>query len=132
MRNRSVRRILLFSKMLFIIAILQLLYDSYKFNFYSADCNPTNDLPITINSLFDTVSLACDFIVWFIPILIFFWPTKQKKRDERTYRRTRKRWSAYESSRSSTTVQDSQGFSDDSDDSDYDSEDGGDFSDLVK
>lgn len=63
------------------VALLQFIYTGYKYLLYSADCNPRNGLSLELNSFFNMLGLAADFIVWVIPVVIFFWPTKQYMKD---------------------------------------------------
>jgi len=59
------------------VAVFQFVYTVYKYLFYSADCNPRNALSLNANSFLNMVGLASDFIIWLIPVTVFFWPTAQ-------------------------------------------------------
>ena len=80
------------TKVIVFVAVLLFLYTCYKYFFYSADCQPLNYLSIEVNSLFDLVGIGTDFIFWLFPVIAFFWPTSLNGRDERTFRKAKRRW----------------------------------------
>ena len=55
-------------------------------------------MSLEVNSLLDTLGKSSDFVVWLVPVLVFFWPTAAVQLEEISYRRVRKRMSNYSSS----------------------------------
>lgn len=80
------------TKVIVFVAVLLFVYTCYKYFFYSADCQPLNYLSIEFNSFFDLVGLGTDFIFWLIPVIAFFWPTSLNSKDEKTFRKAKRRW----------------------------------------
>ena len=125
MRNLTVRRMQIVTNIMVTVAVLQFIYTNYKYFFYSADCNPRNEMSLQFNSFLNMLGLASDFIIWLIPVTVFFWPTAQLKKHERAYRRTKKRLSELSKSTESNISSLNKGtiYSDSDSDSDSDSED---------
>ena len=106
-----------------ILAVIVFIYTLYKYFSYSADCNPINNLPLEVNSLFNLIAMICSYTFWLIPVVVFFWPTKREVQHERRYRNVKKRWSNYSSSSApTTTVQEEDDYGSDISSSDYGSE----------
>ena len=117
-RKRTVRRMKFVTYILVFVAILLFFYSAYKYLFYSADCNPKNTLSLQVNSLLNMLGIGIGYIFWLVPVLRFFWPTASAVKEERSYRRVRKRFSSI-SSRSTviqSTQEDYESSSDDSND----------------
>ena len=119
-RKRTVRRMQAVTYILVFIAILLFFYSAYKYLYYSADCNPKNALSLQVNSLFNMLGMGIGYLFWLIPVLCFFWPTASAVKEERNYRRVRKRFSSI-SSRSTVIQSTQEDFESSSDDSNDDS-----------
>ena len=62
------------------VAVLEFIYSSYKYLFYSADCNPSNKLSICINSFFSLLAIVFDYYIWLIPVILYFWLQLSEKK----------------------------------------------------
>jgi len=90
-RKQTVGRIKLVMDVLVAEAVLLFLYGSYKYLFYSADCNPRNGMSLEANEFLNMIGAGCAYLFWLMFVLCFFWPTKAGENDERSYRKARKR-----------------------------------------
>ena len=57
------------------VAVFEFIYSSYKYLFYSLDCNPRNKISIELNSFFSMIAVAFDYYFWLVPVILYFWPT---------------------------------------------------------
>lgn len=76
MRKRTVDRMRLYNNILVSLSFIVCIYTMYKYFSYSADCNPINNLPLEVNSMFNLVAMICSYTFWLVPVVVFFWPTK--------------------------------------------------------
>lgn len=100
------------------------MYNLVQYLFFSADCNPMA-ISFKMSSLLDFFGLGCDYLFWLVPVVIFFWPTISTKKEEKVYKKTKKKWSVYSSQASKSSLNYEANFSDpesDSVESEYDSE----------
>ncbi len=74
-RDRELKRMKLFIYLLVAVSILLFFYTAYKYLWYSADCNPINNMPLEVNSFLNMIGLGCAYQFWLIPIVAYFWPT---------------------------------------------------------
>ena len=124
-RNREMKRLRLFTYLLVAVSILIFFYQAYKYLFYSADCNPINNMSLNANSFINMIGLGCAYQFWLVPIVAYFWPTSQRSSNEIVYKRARKRFDSFYTTESShvrhsgSTINPCEGDFDD----DYGSED---------
>lgn len=90
-RKKTVGRIKLVTDVLVAEAILLFIYGSYKYLFYSADCNPRNALPLEANEFLNMMGVGGAYLFWLMFVLCFFWPTSAGRDDERSYKKAKKR-----------------------------------------
>ena len=57
------------------VAVFEFIYSSYKYLFYSMDCNLRNKISIELNSFFSMIAVAFDYYFWLVPVILYFWPT---------------------------------------------------------
>ena len=96
-------------------AVLLFFYASYKYLFYSADCNPRNHMSLEANEFLNMMGIGCAYLFWQMFVLCFFWPTKASEADRTSYQKARKTLRDTESESRSTVIQD-ETFEVDSDD----------------